>query len=136
MSPEQRRKHRKFHDRLRAERGPASNYACVDCNGPAKEWSWKGGSGENFGSGAFVENFDQYEPRCQSCHRSKDAKGWKHPEEAIAKMRAAKLGRPLSEEHRRAISNSLKGRPRPEEVKRAISEGHKRRKAGKQEETA
>lgn len=131
MTPEQRREHRRFHDRLRAARGRAADYPCVDCGGPAKEWSWDKGSGETFGSGTFVDNFDEYSPRCQSCHRKMDVAGRTHSEETREKMRAAKIGRPLSEEHRAAIGDALRGRSRPEEVKRAISEGHRRRKEQK-----
>lgn len=133
--PEQRRAHRQFHDRLRAEKGRAADHSCVDCGKPAKEWSWDGGSGENFGSSAVGDNFDEYSPRCQSCHRKLDAAGWTHSEESRAKMSAAKTGRSLSEDHRNSIRNALKGRSRPEEVKRAISEGHQRRLARQREET-
>ena len=112
ITPEQRRAHRKFHDLLRAEKGPASDHSCVDCDKPAQEWSWDKGSGENFGTKSFGDSFDEYSPRCRSCHRKMDAAGWNHSPETIEKMRAAKIGRPLSEEHRDSIRKSLTGKTR------------------------
>lgn len=123
---EQRRAHRKFHDLLRDERGPASAHSCVDCGKPAKEWSWDKGSGDNFGNSAFGDSFDEYSPRCQSCHRKLDAAGWRHSDETRAKMSAVKQGRPLSDTHREAIRKSLKGRVRSEAEKQAIRDGKRR----------
>lgn len=52
------------HARVRAERGLASAQACVDCGGPAREWSFRLGTDPT-----EVQNYD---PRCLSCHRSHD----------------------------------------------------------------
>ncbi len=126
ITPEQRRAHRVFHDHLRKERGPASAQTCVDCGGPAKEWSWNGGSLEDYGSKTFVDDFDQYEPRCQPCHRRKDGTGFTHSPETREKMRVAKLGTHQSPEHRANISAALKGKTYSEERKKNMSEGRKR----------
>ena len=64
------------HQRLHAERGSAQQHPCVDCSGPALEWSQVTGS-----SGLDV--YKDYQPRCRSCHMRYDKqgdriKGWKH----------------------------------------------------------
>lgn len=67
-----------IHRRLSRTRGPARNHDCVDCGGPAREWSYNGkDDGELMGKSgrfevAFSENLDNYEPRCCSCHRKFD----------------------------------------------------------------
>lgn len=129
INQDQRRKHRQFHDRLRAMRGCASDHPCVDCCGPAKEWSWEGGSIETYGDKVFVDDFDQYVPRCQSCHRRKDGTGFTHTLEAREKMRVAKMGKPLSEAHREAIRQGNKGKKYPPERVQAMVEGRKRAQA-------
>lgn len=129
ITDEQWKAHRDFHVRLRKERGPASNHLCVDCGKPAREWSWDNGSSEDYGTKAIGVSFDEYSPRCRSCHRTKDVAGWSPSEEAREKMRAAKLGKPQSAEHRAAISAGLTGMARApfsEEHKRNLSEGAKR----------
>lgn len=138
INHEQWKAHRKFHDSLRKERGPASNHLCVDCGKPAHEWSWDNGSLEDYGTKAFGESFDEYSPRCRSCHRKKDAAGWSPSEEAREKMRAAKLGRSQGEEHRAAISAGLTGRirePFSEEHKKNLSAAAKRGWAKRRGET-
>ena len=130
---EQRQAHLKFHKALRAERGSASAHPCVDCGKPAKEWSWDKGSGDNFGNSAFGDSFDEYSPRCQSCHRRLDAAGWTHSDEARAKMSAAKKGKPLSEAHREAIRRGNLGKKYSEERVRNMVEGRKRAQAARQQ---
>lgn len=58
------------HCRVRSDRGPASDHACVDCQGPARQWSYAHGDPDE-----LVENGlrysvrpEHYEPRCISCH--------------------------------------------------------------------
>lgn len=63
------------HKRIRLERGNASEHRCVDCQGQAAEWSYRGGapderSGLVRGSVlAFSSDIDYYDPRCVRCHR-------------------------------------------------------------------
>ena len=108
ITTQQWQAHRKFHDRLRKERGPASHHPCVDCGKPAQEWSWDNGSSEDYGTKAIGESFDEYSPRCRSCHRIKDGAGWSPSEETRRKMRAAKLGKSQPETQRTARSESMK----------------------------
>lgn len=129
INHDQRNAHRKFHDHLRKERGSASTYMCVDCDKPAKEWSWDNSSLETYGSKSFGASFDEYSPRCQSCHRKKDGVGFTHSSESREKMRRAKLGTKQTDEHRAAISAGLTGRTRDpfsEEHKKNLSTSAKR----------
>lgn len=138
INHDQWKAHREFHDRLRKERGSASDHPCVDCGKPAQEWSWDNGSSEDYGTKAIGKSFDEYSPRCKSCHRIKDAAGWAHSEETRAKMSAAKTGIPLSEEHRTAISAGLTGMARApfsEEHKKNLSAAAKRGWAKRRGET-
>lgn len=67
-----------IHDRLRRDRGKPGT--CVDCGGPASEWSYDHGdpnelvseSGSSRGF-AFSLDLDHYVPRCVRCHRAHDA---------------------------------------------------------------
>ena len=138
ITSEQWKAHREFHDRLRKERGPASNNPCVDCGKPAQEWSWDNGSNEDYGTKAIGESFDEYSPRCRSCHRNRDVKGWSPSEEAREKMSAAKKGVPLSQDHAAAISASLTGMARApftDEHRKNLSEAAKRGWAKRRGET-
>lgn len=62
------------HARLRRQRGLASDYACVDCGGPAEDWSYEGGSADERISEsdhkgcAFTPDLSFYSPRCTKCH--------------------------------------------------------------------
>jgi len=66
------------HDRVYAAHGPASDHQCVDCNGEAREWSYKHGDPNELTQ--LVEGYmlayscdpSYYEPRCVPCHRSYD----------------------------------------------------------------
>lgn len=64
--------YRTVHSRLQAERGPASDYRCVDCLGPADDWSYDNGdSAERVDpktTCAYSLDADHYEPRCKRCH--------------------------------------------------------------------
>lgn len=70
--------YRAVHKRLTRYRGPARNYQCVDCQGPAQHWSYDGGSAlERLSDdGApYTPELDCYSPRCNSCHKLRDAPG-------------------------------------------------------------
>ena len=56
------------HQRLRAIRGSASQFPCVDCQGPAVDWSQVTGS-------TGLDVYEDYAPRCRSCHASYDKAG-------------------------------------------------------------
>ena len=108
ITSEQWKAHREFHDRLRKERGPASDNPCADCGRPAQEWSWDNASLETYGTKAVGESFDEYSPRCQPCHRKMDGTGFTHTPETRERMRAAKLGKQQPESQRAARSQSMK----------------------------
>lgn len=67
-----------IHKRLARERGKATDYSCVDCHGPAREWSYDGrDANELVGEAngfmlAYSLELAHYEPRCSSCHRKYD----------------------------------------------------------------
>jgi hypothetical protein len=71
------------HDRVRAERGPATAYRCVDCSGPAREWSYthadpnertevqrdlRPRATRDVVLVRYSVDVDFYVPRCVSCH--------------------------------------------------------------------
>ena len=60
--------YRTVHSRLVTRRGSAADYPCVDCQQPARDWSYKNGSGGM----PYSTNLDDYEPRCRSCHINLD----------------------------------------------------------------
>lgn len=67
------------HDRLRADRGPASNYACVDCGRPALHWSYNHDDPAELISDvrdatgcAYSMDPNSYSPRCVPCHKRFD----------------------------------------------------------------
>lgn len=65
------------HQRIRRLLGPASDQTCVDCNGPAAEWSYNHDDpNEKTGRGGSVYSRDPkcYSPRCVLCHRGMDAR--------------------------------------------------------------
>lgn len=67
------------HKRLERQRGSARDHACVDCGGPAREWSYDHTDPDALtcdvrGSVlAYSLDLDRYEPRCVRCHRRFDA---------------------------------------------------------------
>jgi predicted RNA-binding Zn-ribbon protein involved in translation (DUF1610 family) len=70
-----------LHRRVKKARGPASNYACVDCGGAAEDWSTADSSSDDV--------WVRFQPRCRKCHRSYDgAFGEGHPR---AKLTAEKV---------------------------------------------
>lgn len=68
-----------IHKRLSRERGPASDFDCVDCEKRAEEWSYDYGDARElesqvFGSTlAYSLDLRHYFPRCVQCHRRYDA---------------------------------------------------------------
>lgn len=67
------------HCRMRADKGPASNHACVDCNKPAQEWSYDNNDPDEFigqaglGKGCkYSLKPEHYVARCVPCHRRFD----------------------------------------------------------------
>lgn len=61
------------HDRIEQDRGRASDLHCVDCDKPAREWSYDHLDADERidpGTGAsFSLDPEHYEPRCVRCHR-------------------------------------------------------------------
>lgn len=69
------------HSRVTTTRGSASEHLCVDCDGPAKEWSYRGGDpAELLGPGTrkngallfYSPNPASYDPLCRKCHQARD----------------------------------------------------------------
>ena len=63
------------HKRLSRKRGRAAEHECVDCGGPAKEWSYTYGSPDELidANGLrYSLDLDVYKPRCVPCHRRYD----------------------------------------------------------------
>jgi hypothetical protein len=62
------------HDRVRTQRGPASEQTCVDCEGPASEWSYDHRDPQALkrlvGGRDLTYSADpnHYQPRCHPCH--------------------------------------------------------------------
>lgn len=64
------------HSRLRAQRGPARQFGCVDCNKQALHWSYDYECPNEIPSpvGPYSTDLDRYHPRCASCHTIFDMK--------------------------------------------------------------
>ncbi|NDB65118.1 MAG: hypothetical protein EB168_05545 [Euryarchaeota archaeon] len=72
------------HGRLHRVRGKANQYTCVDCGGPAEEWSYnhndpnelygwvKNNKGHEYEVPYSADPY-QYDPRCRSCHVQLDS---------------------------------------------------------------
>lgn len=62
------------HSRLAADRGPATRQRCVDCGGPAGQWSYDHEDPDELWSevGPYSLDLDHYDPRCVSCHKTFD----------------------------------------------------------------
>lgn len=57
------------HQRLRVEKGRASEHECVDCNGQGADWSYRGGDPDELTEVLrYSTDLDYYEPRCRDCH--------------------------------------------------------------------
>ncbi len=85
------------HMRLRRLRGKAAAHDCVDCGYGAAHWSQIHGTDG-------MDLLAHYEPRCRSCHMKYD-----YTDEHREKVRAANLGKKLSEETKAKISATGKG---------------------------
>jgi len=65
----------KIHDEVRAEKGLATMYLCVDCPNRAANWSYDNNDpNEHFNLKLqyYSENVDHYVPRCMPCHQQFD----------------------------------------------------------------
>lgn len=67
------------HKRLKRQRGTAKVRTCVDCHGPAEEWSYDGTDSAELvqpdgrAKGLrYSLDLDHYVPRCVPCHRTFD----------------------------------------------------------------
>lgn len=66
------------HQQLRHKRGSAAEHTCVDCGGPAYEWSYSGSCPDELRDDRgvkFSRDLSRYAPRCIRCHRAFD--GWR-----------------------------------------------------------
>lgn len=67
------------HKRLMRDVGSPADMACVDCHGPARDWSYNGGAAVELTdtrSGCpYSADPADYSPRCVSCHRIHDGAG-------------------------------------------------------------
>lgn len=63
-----------IHMRIKAERGSASNYPCVECGESASHWSYDHvDKAERMSpEGAYSIDLEHYQPRCVSCHKTYD----------------------------------------------------------------
>lgn len=64
------------HQRLRKWQGSARGYPCVDCDQPARQWSYDhadpdGRIDEGLGL-PYSTDLDHYDPRCVPCHKKHD----------------------------------------------------------------
>lgn len=62
------------HSRVRTDRGPARDYACVDCGETAAHWSYNHEDPDELPaiSGPYSLSPDFYEARCVPCHKRFD----------------------------------------------------------------
>ena len=89
--------YQKWHVELRKLKGTPG--ACVLCGHAGKnEWALKEEHHVD-GERRWVENVNEYEALCVSCHRKRD-----FSEEHAAKISAALVGRTFSDEHRANLS--------------------------------
>ena len=80
-----------IHDRLRTLRGPARNYLCVSCRGPAKHWAYDGGcEHELIEDGMpYTPHLPHYRPLCVRCHSAERGDKADRPSPGLAAIRAA-----------------------------------------------
>jgi len=61
------------HQRVRTERGPATDQRCAECRGPAAVWSYDGTDPDERTDSTRGRRYSldpgRYRPRCRSCHR-------------------------------------------------------------------
>lgn len=67
------------HAQVRRQCGVATDYECVDCGGPATDWSYDNADERELTDRAtgctYSADVGRYQPRCRSCHRRWD---WAH----------------------------------------------------------
>lgn len=63
-----------MHQRVHAAKGSASSRPCVECGGPANQWSYDHADPEERmgDKGAYSLTVEHYVPRCVSCHKKFD----------------------------------------------------------------
>lgn len=72
------------HFRVRRAKGSATQYACVQCDGPAHEWAYDHQDPDEKaedGKGNYSTKPEHYQPMCRTCHRRMDcnpARPWKN----------------------------------------------------------
>jgi hypothetical protein len=73
-----------WHNRVKKARGPASDYRCIDCGGPAEDWS----TADRSSNDVWV----RFHPRCRKCHRRYDgAIGERSPRAKLTAEKVRKL---------------------------------------------
>ena len=66
------------HKRVTKKKGRADSHDCVDCDDPAKQWSYDHTDADELvyqdGEYSYPYSLDEdhYQPRCLSCHRQFD----------------------------------------------------------------
>lgn len=107
--------YRSVHARVRKERGPARDYACSGCGGPASDWAFQYPPDRTLVCPAtrrrYSNRTSDYAPMCRSCHLRMD---WdKDPEmaAALSTRRSEVTARPKTEEHLRRIWESRRADP-------------------------
>lgn len=92
-----------MHTRLNRDRGPASALVCVDCGGPASQWSYDGLDEDETTEEvrgyvvAFSLDIDHYAPRCAPCHHAYD----------LREKATCKRGHPFADAYRDANGKRL-----------------------------
>lgn len=62
------------HDQVRAARGPAANYPCVNCGAEARQWAYDHADPNERSSdvGPYSVDIEHYQPMCVPCHKRFD----------------------------------------------------------------
>lgn len=63
------------HKRINKELGRASERRCIDCAGPARDWSYVGRCADELVTDAglrYCYHPEHYTPRCRLCHKAHD----------------------------------------------------------------
>jgi hypothetical protein len=77
--------YRSAHTKIVRERGKASEQACLGCDSPAEQWSYRGGAPDERVSVVVLKGVernapwsastDYYDPLCRACHLKRDRWG-------------------------------------------------------------
>lgn len=105
------------HDRLRRARGKARVHACVDCGGPADEWSQVHGT-----DGLNVET--DYVPRCKKDHHAYDRGNW---DEGIRKRDVTNISAAATAENKKRWQDPA----HRAKMSAAVAESNRRRAAAR-----